>query len=252
MAPEIQLIQGSCYDGLLDVNDKSIDLVLVDPPYGYTKNAWDERLNWDRIWPLLRRKCKPNAAIIIFSDGIHTVDLIQSNRKEWRYNIVWRKNKPSGFLNANKMPLRAHEDLCVFYSKLPVYNPQKTSGHKPMASRNTGATSNRGYGGFQSLEAATFGSTDRMPISVIDFDCVPTTKKAHHSQKPIALLQYLIKTFSNKGDVVLDFCAGSGSTGRAACEIERQCILIENHPPFCQKIREELDPILFKPRKKRL
>lgn len=128
-----------CLDGMQKIDDKSIDLICTDLPYGQTaRNKWDSVIPFEPLWEQYERIIKDNGAIILFGNGMFTADLMQSNRKLWRYNIIWEKTQPSGHLNANKMPLRTHEDICVFYKKLPIYNPQKTSGH-PRVKQNINA-----------------------------------------------------------------------------------------------------------------
>lgn len=125
-----------CLDGMQKIDDKSIDLICTDLPYGQTaRNKWDSVIPFEPLWEQYERIIKDNGAIILFGNGMFTADLMQSNRKLWRYNIIWEKTQPSGHLNANKMPLRKHEDICVFYKKLPTYNPQKTSGHPRKVSK---------------------------------------------------------------------------------------------------------------------
>lgn len=125
-----------CLDGMQKIDDKSIDLICTDLPYGQTaRNKWDSVIPFEPLWEQYERIIKDNGAIILFGNGMFTADLMQSNRKLWRYNIIWEKTQPSGHLNANKMPLRKHEDICVFYKKLPIYHPQKTSGHPRKVSK---------------------------------------------------------------------------------------------------------------------
>lgn len=126
----ICLKRGDCLELMKEIPDKSIDMILCDLPFGQTaRNKWDSVIPFDLLWKQYNRIIKDNGAIVLFANGMFTADLIQSNRKMWRYNLVWEKAQPTGFLNANRMPLRAHEDICVFYKKLPTYNPQKTTGH---------------------------------------------------------------------------------------------------------------------------
>lgn len=222
------LLFGDCLDRMKDLPDGSIDMVLCDPPYQATRNKWDIALPMDALWSEIHRVCKPNAVIVFHSGGAYTARLMMSNPKEWRYNLIWHKTTPTGFLNAKRMPLRAHEDICVFYRKTPVtYNPQKTYGHARKVStahhkRNSKKSSDYGDYGLYSYD-----STERYPTSVIT---VPTDKQRgayHPTQKPVKLEEWLIRTYSNPGDTVLDMCMGSGSTGVAAVLSERDFIGIE-------------------------
>lgn len=125
------LLRGDCVEKMKGLPDGTVDMVLCDPPYLATRNKWDVAIPLDRLWPEIRRVCKDTAVIAIHSGGAYTAQLMLSNEKDWRYNLIWHKTTPTGFLNAKKMPLRAHEDICIFYHKTPVtYNPQKTMGHK--------------------------------------------------------------------------------------------------------------------------
>lgn len=188
-----------CLDGMQKIDDKSIDLICTDLPYGQTaRNKWDSVIPFEPLWEQYERIIKDNGAIILFGNGMFTADLMQSNRKLWRYNIIWEKTQPSGYLNANKMPLRKHEDICVFYKKLPTYNPQKTSGHPRKVSK-----------------------TEHKRKSAL-----------HPTQKPVALIEEIIKTYTNSGDLVLDSAAGSCTTAVAAINTGRNYICFEKDKEF--------------------
>ena len=220
------------------IPDKQIDMILCDLPYGVTsRNKWDSQLPLVDLWQEYKRIIKDNGAILLFAQGMFTAKLMTSNPEMWRYNLIWEKTQPTGFLNAKRMPLRSHEDICVFYKKLPTYNPQKTTGHIRKVSsaehkRNCKETTDYGKHNFVSYD-----STERYPLSVLkmpqDIDTVITFSKdtqkeaLHPTQKPIALCEYLIKTFSNEGDLILDNCMGSGTTGVAAMNTNRDFIGIE-------------------------
>lgn len=216
-----------CLDGMTKIPNQSIDMILCDLPYGQTaRNKWDVVIPFDPLWEQYNRIARDNAAIVLFANGIFTANLIKSNEKMWRYNLVWQKTTPTGFLNANRMPLRTHEDICVFYKKPPVYNPQKSTGHPPVHSftKHTGDGTNYGetkrgiHGG---------GSTERYPTSVLTFKTDKQKQSLHPTQKPVALCEYLIKTYTNVGDVVLDNCVGSGTTAIAAMNTKRNYIAFE-------------------------
>lgn len=228
---DVKLWLGDCLELMNDIPDKSVDCVICDLPYGSLNKTnanakWDSVINFDKLWKQYKRVVKDNGAIILFGQGLFTAELMFSNKKMWRYNLIWKKgNRVTGFLNAKKMPLRNHEDICVFYKKLPVYNPQMTIGRKPHG-RGNGVHKNtqRCYGSFH--EVPTRMSEEKYPISVID---IPKEhyKWLHPTAKPVALFEYLIKTYSNEGDLILDNAAGSMTAAIAAFNTNRKVICIE-------------------------
>lgn len=223
-----RLIQGDCLKAMPKIPDKSINMILCDLPYGCTaRNKWDTIIPFEPLWQQYLRIIKDNGCIVLFAQGMFTAKLMASNPKMWRYNLIWKKTQPTGFLNANKMPLRSHEDICVFYKQLPTYNPQKTTGHTRKISsskhkRNCKKTTDYGKHKFVSYD-----STERFPVSVLEYAKDTQKESFHPTQKPIALLEYLIRTYTNEGDLVLDNCMGSGSTGVAALNAGRNFIGIE-------------------------
>ena len=224
----IKLIKGDCLDIMKDIPDKSIDMILCDLPYGQTaRNKWDVIIPFDKLWEQYNRIIKDNGAIVLFANGMFTAKLMMSNSNMWRYNLIWKKTQPTGFLNAKRMPLRNHEDIVIFYKKLPIYNPQKTTGHTRKVSKakhkvNCVNTTDYGKHGL-----TTYDSTERYPKSVITFSKDSQHSALHPTQKPVALLEYLIKTYTNKGQTVLDNCMGSGSTVIACLKTNRDFIGIE-------------------------
>jgi len=221
---------GNCLKVMKIIPDKSIDLIVSDLLYGSTKNFWDQIISFDKLWEQYKRIIKENGAIILFGQDKFTAKLMLSNEEWHRYNIIWEKTNATGFLNAKKMPLRSHEDICVFYKKLPVYNPQKTTGHPRKVStahhkRNSKKTTNYGE-----HDAISYDSTERYPKSVWKFASDKQKSKLHPTQKPLLLLEEIIKTYSNEGDLILDNCSGSGTTGLAAKNLKRNYIMIENDP----------------------
>ena len=231
----VELLCGDCLELMRDIPDKSIDMVLCDLPYGILnksnpKAKWDSVISFDKLWEQYKRIAKDNAAIVLFGSGMFTARLMQSNEKMWRYNLVWDKVLKSGFLNANRMPLRQHEDICVFYKRLPTYNPQmeKCAPHKRNHTRGNmlNQTENNCYGEFKNVQ--TIISDEKYPTSIISIPKEHSAGKFFHpAQKPVALLEYLIRTFTNDGDTVLDNCMGSGSTGVACVNTNRNFIGIE-------------------------
>jgi site-specific DNA-methyltransferase (adenine-specific) len=211
-----------------NIKSRSIDLILCDLPYGQTsRNKWDTVIPFAPLWYEYNRIIKDNGAIILFANGMFTADLMQSNRKMWRYNLIWEKTTPTGFLNAKKMPLRCHEDICVFYKKPPTYNPQKTTGHPRKVSKaehKINCINSTDYG---EHGLTTYDSTERYPKSILKYATDKQKSALHPTQKPVALLENIIKTYSNEGETVLDNCMGVGSTGKAAKNTNRKFIGIE-------------------------
>lgn len=219
---------GDCLEVMKLIDDATIDLILCDLPYGVTKNKWDSVIDLKKLWSEYERVIKDNGAIVLFGQDKFTAKLMLSNEKLHRYNLIWEKTTPTGHLNAKRMPLRSHEDIMVFYKKLPTYNPQKTTGHERKVStakhkRNSKKTTNYGEHGL-----TTYDSTERYPKSVLTFATDKQKEALHPTQKPLALMEYLIATYTNEGETVLDNCAGSGTTGLAAKNLNRNYIMIEN------------------------
>jgi len=207
-------------------------MILCDLPYGQTaRNKWDVVIPFDKLWEQYERIIKDTGAIVLFANGMFTADLMESNKKIWRYNLIWEKTTPTGFLNAKKMPLRIHEDICVFYKKPPTYNPQKTYGHTPTHSFIKHTSDGTNYGE-TSLGISGGGSTERYPTSILKFKTDKQKCSLHPTQKPVALLEWLIRTYTNSGETVLDNCSGSGSTAEACIRTERQFICFENETTY--------------------
>lgn len=235
MKQDITLLQGNCLELLKQIPDRSVDMVLCDLPYNMTRNEWDCAFPLNHLWMQYDRIIKDNGAIVLFGSGHFTVDLINTADScgvKWRYNLVWRKTTPTGFLNANRQPLRIHEDIAVFYKAQPVYNPQKTKGHPRKVStahhkRNSKKTSDYGSHGLTSYD-----STERFPTSVLTFATDKQKAALHPTQKPVALLEYLVKTFTKPGDLVVDNCMGSCGTGVACVNTGRRFIGMELDPGY--------------------
>lgn len=231
----ITLIHGDCLIEMAKIPDKSVDMVLCDLPYEVlnksNKNAqWDRLLPFDKLWEQYERVIKDNGAIVLFAQGMFTAQLMMSNPKLWRYNLVWDKVLTSGFLNAKRMPLRSHEDICVFYKELPTYNPQMQEG-KPLHSKGSSykekELTNNCYGSLGVTDDDRKGCTDKYPTSIVRFQKPHPSIAVHPTQKPVALLEYLINTYSNEGDTILDNTMGSGSTMVACVNTKRNGIGIE-------------------------
>lgn len=239
-----KLLNGNCLELMKNIPDKSINMILCDLPYGQTqRNKWDTVIPFEPLWEQYKRIVKDNGIIILFANGMFTAELMLSNKSMWKYNLIWEKTQPTGFLNAKKMPLRNHEDICVFYNKLPTYNPQKTSGHTRKVSKaehKVGCKSTTDYG---EHGLTTYDSTERYPKSVWRFAKDIQKSALHPTQKPVALLEELIKTYTNKGDVVLDNCMGSGSTGVAALNTGRDFIGIELDENYFNASKERIEKL---------
>ena len=232
---------GDCLELMKAIPSGSIDMILCDLPYGTTQNKWDTIIPFDKLWEQYERIIKQNSAIVLTSQSPFDKVLACSNLKLFRYELIWRKSRPSGHLNANRMPLKAHENILVFYKKLPVYNKQMTKGKpnhvKDGSIRQTKATNNN-YGSFENVAQK---ATDlKNPVSVLDFSQQDPNKIIHPTQKPVALFEYLIKTYTNEGDVVLDNCAGSGTTGEACINTNRNYILMEKEEKYFDIINDRL------------
>ena len=223
------LKQGDCLELMKEIPDGSVDMILTDLPYGITDCAFDVRIPFEPIWEHFKRVTKKNAAIVLFSQMPFGAELIMSNRKMFRYEWIWEKSLGVGFLNAKKMPLRCHENILVFYQQLPTYNPQFTKG-KPRHGFNPSKTQN--YGKKHGVIIDNDGE-HYYPRDVIYFALVLGGREnIHPQQKPVDLLEYLIKTYTNEDEVVLDATMGSGSTGVAAVNTGRDFIGFEKEQNF--------------------
>ena len=215
------IYQGDCLEVMKDISDKSIDMILCDLPYGTTKNKWDCAIDLDKLWEHYERIIKDNGAIVLFSQMPFTSKLVHSNLKLFRYEWIWEKEMGTGHLNVKKMPLKAHENIEIFYKKKPTYNPQMRTGFKPYKTVSGKGSSNYG----EQKKVLTTNNGERYPIDILEFQ--RDKEKLHPTQKPVALCEYLIKTYTNEDETVLDNCMGSGSTGVACVNTNRKFIGIE-------------------------
>lgn len=218
-AVSVRTALGDCLELMRAIPDGSVDMVLCDLPYGTTRNKWDSILPLDQLWRHYRRICR--GAIVLTAQSPFDKLLGASNLDMLRYEWIWRKEAGTGFLNAKRAPLKAHENVLVFYDKPPTYNPQMRQGFKPYKCRKGGETSNYNPSGL----VVTESNGDRYPLTVLDF--ARDRLKVHPTQKPVALMEYLIRTYTNAGETVLDNCMGSGSTGVAAVNAGRDFIGFE-------------------------
>lgn len=221
-----QIFNEDCLEGMKRIPDGSIDMILCDLPYGTTQNKWDSIIPFDRLWEQYERIIKDNGAIVLTSAQPFTSLLIASNIKLFKYEWIWEKNTATGFMNAKKMPLKAHENIVVFYSKLPTYNPQFTFGKPYKKTRNAKIDTGSNYGKV-GINKRTDIDNDgkRYPRSVLEFNREELA--IHPTQKPTSLFEYLIKTYTNEGDLVLDNCIGSGTTAVASINTGRNYIGFE-------------------------
>lgn len=214
---------GDCLKLMPKLEDESIDLILADLPYGTTRNKWDAVIPFDEMWKEYERIIKPNGAIVLTAAQPFTSALVMSNPKLFKYEWIWSKTVGSGQLNAHKQPLRTHESILVFYKSPPIYNPQLTEG-TPYHQKRKASYEGPGYNSQRPNETKNDGF--RLPKSVLPI-ANPRIKGGHPTQKPVELMEYLIKTYTNEGDVVLDNVVGSGTTAVAAINTDRQFIVFE-------------------------
>ena len=215
------LYNADCFDIFPKLSGNTVDLVCADIPYGTTQCRWDSVLDLGVMWRELYRIAKPSAAIVLFSAQPFTSVLVSSNPADWRSEWIWEKGNATGFLNAKKQPLRAHENIEVFYRHQPTYNPQLTHGHeRRTSSRKT--VNSECYG--KALTLTKYDSTSRYPRDVQFFSSDKQKGNYHPTQKPLSLVQYLIETYSNPGDTVMDFTMGSGTAG-VACQSTGRCFI---------------------------
>jgi DNA modification methylase len=222
------LMFGDCLERMAEIPDGSVDMVLCDLPYGTTACKWDSVIRFEPLWAHYRRVTKPNAAIVLTASQPFTTALVASNLREFRYCLVWDKvNRYTGALAANRMPMKRHEDVAIFYRAQPTYNKQYRAG-KPYSVKRTG-----GHGahvGDKDADKVRIGVNDgrHNPCSIIPIEADNKTEMGlHPTQKPVALLEYLIRTYTNEGEAVLDNTMGSGSTGVACINTGRRFIGIE-------------------------
>ena len=224
------------------IEDKSIDMIFCDLPYGTTKNKWDSIIDLDKLWNEYKRVIKDNGAIVLFAQTPFDKVLSVSNLDMLKYEWVWEKTQATGHLNAKKMPMKAHENILVFYKKLPTYNPQKTTGHKPMNSGvRRSSLKNENYNEINKVDLPFGGDTDRYPRTVLEFKSDKQKNYLHPTQKPLSLIEYMIKTYTNEGDLILDNTCGSGTTGLGAKNLNRNYIMMEQDPKYyeiaCKRVQ---------------
>lgn len=217
----------------------SIDLILCDLPYGTTQNKWDSVIPLPQLWESYWRIAKPSAAVVLTAQTPFDKVLGVSCLKHLKYEWIWEKTEATGHLNSKKCPMKAHENILVFYRQLPIYNPQKTNGHARKTATQVNAKQSSNYG--EHGNKPPYDSTERYPRSVQKFSTDKQKSKLHPTQKPVALMEYLIKTYTDEGAVVLDNCMGSGSTGVAAKIAGRRFIGIENNTEYFETAKRRIE-----------
>ena len=246
---ENKVIQGDCLEVMKDIPDKSIDMILCDLPYGTTACKWDTIIPFEPLWEQYKRIIKDNGAIVLTASQPFTSALVMSNIKMFKYEWIWKKTKPTGFSHSKNMPLKDYEGILVFskgsinHKKLTKnrmnYFPQGVFSCTRKIKRNK-----KGFDGTMERKSQSneyFGELSGFPKMIIEFNNVIKNKTSHPTQKPVALFEYLIKTYTNEGDLVLDNCAGSGTTGVACKNLNRNFILIEKEPEYIDIINKRLN-----------
>ena len=242
----IDLRLGDCLEVMKDIPDGSVDAIITDPPYGTTACKWDSVIPFEPMWEQLNRIIKPNGAIVLFGSEPFSSALRMSNIKNYRYDLIWNKIRAAGFLNANRMPLKQHENISLFYKKLPTYNPQKYIDKPYDKTKYNGKDMKENVlGSYVSKSSKNNG--ERFPKSILKFSQNwSRQQQIHPTQKPILLMEYLIRTYTNENETVLDFTMGSGSTGVAAKNLNRNFIGIEQDQKYFNIAEQRIKETEFK------
>jgi DNA modification methylase len=232
---------GDCMKVMPTLDRVSVALVASDLPYGMTACKWDSGLNLEQLWANYNRVLKPDGAVVLTASQPFTSELVVSNKPWFRYEWIWRKNRSSNFLNAKKQPLKAHESVLVFAPGAPRYFAQKTAGHVPINRAYRRASSSTLYRDHMA-SVNNGGDTTRWPTTILEVKCLDNISKerVHPTQKPVALFEYLIRTYTREGETVLDNCAGSGTAAIACRNAGRHCVLIEREEKYCEQIVKRL------------
>lgn len=239
----ISLYHGDCLEVMPFLASRGVkaDLILADPPYGTTHCRWDSVIDIPKMWSAVQGVCHDHTPVLLFCQQPFTSVLGNSNLRHLRYNWIWEKTTATGFLNANRMPLKSHEDVLVFYNKLPLYHPIKTTGHiRKVVSSAHRQKCRQGDIYREHNRFTDYDSTERYPRTVLKFSTDKQICYLHSTQKPVALLEYFIRTYTNEGDLVIDFVMGSGSTGVACRNTGRRFIGIEKDDTIFQTAKKRL------------
>ena len=238
MANKVNLLHGDCLELMKDIPDKSVDMILCDLPYGTTQCKWDSIIPFEPLWKQYERVIKDNGAIVLTASQPFTTELIHSNLKLFKYCWVWNKKKAGNIFLAKYQPMKIHEDIAVFSKKAHKYNPIKTPRDKIKRSKNYGT--GEAMGGDRKKEDKVYEYTDKNPVSIIEVSNAVQKGKIHPTQKPVELFEYLIKTYTNEGETVLDNCMGSGTTGVACVNTNRNFIGIELDDKYFEIAKERI------------
>ena len=233
-----RVIHGDCMEWMSRIEDKSIDMILCDLPYGITQNKWDSLIPLDFLWKEYERILKDRGIVILTAQTPFDKILGVSNLKWLKYEIIWEKSKATGYLNARRMPMKAHENILIFYKKTPIYNPQMTEG-KPYKNQHSAGDTGSNYGENKKKYSYDNKGT-RFPRSVIKIESIKTNEQKHPTQKPVELFEWLIKTYTNEDDTVLDNCLGSGTTAVSCINTNRNFIGIEKEWNYCEIANERI------------
>ena len=239
-----QIICGDCIEVMNGISDKSIDMILCDLPYGTTACKWDTIIPFEPLWEQYKRIIKDNGAIVLTASQPFTTALVMSNTKMFKYEWIWNKESAGNFVMAKKQPLKKHENILVFYKNQPTYNPIMQNIEKDKIRPNRHPAFCR-IQNLRTIRDKNYNNKIKYPSTVLSFpirnaEC-NNVNRIHPTQKPVALFEYLIKTYTNKGDLVLDNCAGSGTTGVACKNLNRRYILIEKDEKYCQIARDRIN-----------
>ena len=240
---DIKLFCGDCLNEMKNIEDKSVNLILCDLPYGSTSCSWDIIIPFDKLWDEYNRVLTDNGIVVLFSSGFFTIDLINSNRKDFKYKLIWKKNVPTGMSSAKYRPMKYYEEICVFYKKIGTYNPQM----KPRVGVGKACYNYDHYCGesnhveYKKVKKR-YDPDLVQPSDVLEFNVVPNRNgKVHPTQKPIELLEWLVNTYSNENDLVLDNTMGSGSTGVACRNLNRNFIGIEKDEKYFEIAKQRIE-----------
>lgn len=236
---DIELWQGDCLELMDNIPDKSVDCIITDLPYGVTQCKWDIVIPFESLWKQYDRVIKDNGAVVLFGAEPFSSYLRLSNIKNYKYDWIWDKVKGTNFLNAKRQPMRNHEVISVFYKKQCTYNPQKTYGHKKKKSYKSKKLQTEVYN--ETKNDCLYESTERYPRSIQVFSTDTQKSALSPTQKPVALMEYLIKTYTNETEIVLDSCMGSGTTGVACINTNRKFIGIELEEKYFNIAKERIE-----------
>jgi len=238
-----KIYQGDCLELMKQIEDRSINLILCDLPYGVTQNKADKVIDLLKLWEQYKRIIKDDGIIVLTAQQPFTTDLINSNREMFKYELIWNKELPSGFLNANRQPLRVHENILIFYKNLGTYNPQKFKGNKNHSKGSMKTDVNNNYGVYGKVDNTEELGEMKHPQSIISFMKPHPSKAKHPTEKPVELAEWIIQSYSNEGDLILDNCIGAGWTAIACKKFNRNFIGIDLNKDYILIAEERLSKL---------